>query len=64
MKTFKKIIRLLRLILLITIAAIGIGLVGGVPLQITHKREPKEDAVEWVLSEQEEPESEQIKIIQ
>jgi len=53
---FKKIIRLFRLILLVTIAGIGIGLVGGVPLTISHKKESEETAVEWVRPDEEESE--------
>lgn len=60
----KKTIRLLRLILLITIAGIGIALAGGVPLSITHKRESEETAVEWVQPDNEECESEQLEMIQ
>lgn len=65
MKRIKEIIRLLGVVLLITMAPIGIGLAGGVPLQITHKRESEVHAVEWVMSDEEsEPELDQIKIIQ
>lgn len=66
MKTFKKIIRILYLVLVITLAALGIGLVGPIPLEITHKREPQEHPIELVKSEDEfdESESDQIKIIQ
>lgn len=63
-KLFKKVIRMLYLILLIILAAMGIGIAGGVPLQITHKREPNQDTVEYVMSDEEESESEQIKVIE
>lgn len=39
MKSFKKILRLLGLILLIVLASLGIGFVGGVPIPPTKKRE-------------------------
>lgn len=61
---FKKTIRLLRLILLITLAGIGIGLAGGVPLSISPKKESEETAVEWVLPDEEENEQEQLELIQ
>ncbi len=65
MKSFKKVIRILYLVLVITLAALGIGLVGPIPLEIIHKREPQEHHIELVKSEDEsEPESDQIKIIQ
>jgi hypothetical protein len=61
---FKKTIRLLRLILLIIIAGLGIGLAGGVPLSIVHKKESEETAVEWVRPDEEESEPDQLVIIQ
>jgi hypothetical protein len=60
---FKKTIRLLRLILLVIIAGIGIGLAGGVPLSISHKKESEETTVEWVRPVEEESESVQPEII-
>jgi len=65
MKTFKKVIRILYLVLVITLAALGIGLVGPIPLEVTHKREPQENPIELVKTDDEsETESDQIKIIQ
>lgn len=64
MNIYKKTIRLLRLIILITIAGIGIGLAGGVPLSIPHKKEAEETAIEWVQPDNEESELEQLEIIQ
>ncbi|SDB31242.1 hypothetical protein SAMN03097699_0642 [Flavobacteriaceae bacterium MAR_2010_188] len=39
MKKFKKIIRLLCLILMILLASIGVGLAGGMPIPINARRE-------------------------
>ncbi len=39
MKKFKKIIRLLCLILMILLASIGVGLAGGMPIPLTGRRE-------------------------
>lgn len=39
MKSFKKTLRLLGLILLIVLASLGIGFVGGVPIPPSKKRE-------------------------
>jgi len=65
MKSFKKVIRILYLVLVIILAALGIGLVGPIPLEITHKKEPQEHNIELVQSEDEsEPESDQVKILQ
>lgn len=64
MKSFKKVVRLLYLGLVISLATIGIGLVGPIPLQITHKKMPLEHPIELVRSDDEpEQESDQIKII-
>ncbi len=39
MKSFKKTLRLLGLVLLIVLATLGIGFVGGVPIPPSNKRE-------------------------
>lgn len=39
MKSFKKILRLSGLVLLIVLASVGIGFGGGVPIPTSHKRE-------------------------
>jgi len=65
MKLFKKVTRILYLVLVIILATLGIGLVGPIPLEITHKRETQEHPIELVKSEDEsESESDQIKIVQ
>lgn len=47
------------------LAALGIGIIGPIPLEITHKRETQEHPIELVKPEDEpEPESDQVKIIQ
>lgn len=43
MKSFKKILRLLGLVLLIVLASVGIGFGGGVPIPTSNK---KEDTIE------------------
>jgi hypothetical protein len=46
MKSFKKALRLLGYILLILLATVGIGLMGGVPIPTMNK---KEDAIEVLV---------------
>lgn len=43
MKSFKKILRLLGLVLLIVLASVGLGIGGGIPIQPSNK---KEDVIE------------------
>lgn len=65
MKLFKKVIGILYLVVVITLAALGIGIVGPFPLEITHKRESQEFPIELVQpNDESESESDQIKIIQ
>lgn len=63
MKSFRKILRLLRLILFIVLTCIGVGLEGGVPVPLTSK---KRDAVEVQIElpepEKEDKESAEFKI--
>lgn len=65
MKLFKKVTRILYLVFVIMLAALGIGIVGPIPLEIKHKRETQEHPIEWVKSEDDsESETDQIKIVQ
>lgn len=64
MKKLKSVIRVLKLVILIALATIGLGIVGGVPIQVTFKKEVQEPPIEWVIPENEDTDLNEIDIKQ
>ncbi|MEX2344170.1 MAG: hypothetical protein WD604_01075 [Balneolaceae bacterium] len=63
MKKVRKCLKILRLVLLILFASLGIGITGGIPILPVYKKEDDaEFKIELVKPENDEPEPEQVKI--
>ncbi|MTI89304.1 MAG: hypothetical protein FH748_15215 [Balneolaceae bacterium] len=61
MKCFKSIFRYLRLMLLIVLVCFGIGIAGGIPIPISHKKDPFEAPIELVEEKDDEEEEKKEK---
>jgi hypothetical protein len=59
-KEFKKILRVISLVMLITMACFGIGLAGGIPVPMNTR---KENLIEWRIEQKERDENKEEELV-